>query len=308
MPVNVGSIVASSLKAAMDGVADQIYVNTRTLKVLYGKSGFRKEQRGGEKITMPVEYRQNTNFQWMNSTTQYTIGAQDPFDEAEFQWRMCGVTIPILEEYEVKNRGEYAIFDLVEKLKETCVKTMREEMNAMVFNDGTDPLAPVGLQAIVSTSGTYGAIARSGNTWWQGCVDSTAEVFSITDMDTQYRIAQANTSSAPDCFVTTGDLLDKYEDDARQFLNINALRTADLGFESTRYKGMPFWWDEDCPSGNVFGVNSTKIKLVCDPDREYKVGEKIILQQPAYVLPFRWWGNLVAQPRFHFRLSGKTVS
>jgi hypothetical protein len=308
MSVNVGMVVATTLKASLADLADQIYVNTRLLSVLYKQPGFRKEQRGGEKITAPVRYQQNTNTKWMNSTTQYSIAAQDPYDEAEFQWRMIGTTIPILEEYEVKCRAEYQIIDLVETLQNDCVESLKDSMNAMMFNDGSDGLAPVGLQAIVKTTGTYGGIPRSGNTWWQGTVNDTAEVFSISRMDSLFNTASANRTS-PNVFVTTTTLLEKYENDARQFININQLRNADLGFETVKYKGMPFFWDGDCPSGEVYGLNTKYLKLVCDPDREYKMADKIQMQQPAYVLPVRWWGNLVCNgPRYQFAMRNKTAS
>ncbi len=311
MAVNVGQLVATTLVHSKATLTDEIFVGTRTLKTLSGKDGFHDKVRGGTDIRYPLEYRQNSNVGWMTDTDNYNIAAQDPFDTAIFNWKMLAGTIPILRSYEIQNNGKEQIVKLVEKLKENLTKTLRYEMNEMLFNAGTDPLQPVGLRAIVSTTGTYGSIARSGNTWWQGQVDSTTEVLSIADMDTIWERCSESPMEAtsPDFCVTTQALFLKYAEDARQFFQIQNTRNWDLGFESLMYRGRPIFWDTHCPSGHLFMLNAKYLHLVCHPEWEYKVLPAIRTDQPVEIIPVEWHGTLACDgPRYQGLLSGKTVS
>jgi hypothetical protein len=311
VPVNLGQLVATTLFNSKTKLTDEIFVGTRTLKVLSMKDGFKDQQRGGTDIRFPLEYRQNTNVRWGTDTDNYSIAAQDPFDTAIFNWRMLMGTVPILRSYEIQNDGKHQIVKLVEALKKNLTKTLRYEMNEMLFNAGTDPVQPIGLRAIVSTTGTYGSIARSGNTWWQGQVDSTAEILSITDMDHIWELCSESPfeNTAPAFTVTTMTLFEKYMSDARQFLNINMTRNGDLGFESITYRGKPLFWDTHCPSGHMFMLNPEYLHLVCHPEWEYKVLPEITTDQPVKIIPVEWHGTLACDgPRYQGLLSGKTAS
>lgn len=309
MAVNLGQLVATTLFHSKDTLTDQIMVGTRTLKVLNMRDGFKDKQRGGTDIRFPLQYRQNTNVAWMVDTDNYGILAQDPFDTAQFNWKMIAGTVPIRRSYEIQNTGsKEQIVKLVESLKKNLIETMQEEMNAMVFNDGTDAKAPEGLREIVLTTGTYGNIARSGNTWWQGVVDSTTEVLSITDMDAAWEDASQNRTE-PEFTVTTRVLYSKYESDIRQFLNVNTLRNSDLGFTSIQYRGKPFFWDTDCPSGELYMLNPKYLHLVCHPEWEYKVLPAINPDQPVSIVPVEWHGTFACDgPRYQAALRNKTAS
>lgn len=310
MSVNLGQLVATTLYNSKDTLTDQIFVGTRTLQALQKiRPGFIDKQRGGTDIRFPLEYTQNDNVAWMVDTDNYGIAAQDPFDTAVFQWKMLGGTVPIRRSYQIQNDGKHAIVKLVQSLKDNLIKTMRFKMNEMVFSNGTsDPKSPAGLRAIVLTTGTYGDIARSGNTWWQGYVDSTSEILSVSDMDLAWETISAN-HTAPDLTVTTQTLYHKYESDIRQFLNIESVRNADLGFEALRYRGKPFFWDTHCPSGELYHLNADYLHLVCHPDWEYKVLPALHPDQPLEIIPVEWHGTFACDgPRYQAALRNKTAS
>lgn len=311
MAVNLGQLVSTTLYNSKSTLTDEIFVGTRTLKVLAGKDGFIDKQRGGTDIRFPLEYRQNSNVRWMTDTDNYSIAAQDPFDTAIFNWRMLAGTVPILRSYEIQNDGKHVIVKLVERLKDNLIKTMRYEMNEMLFNAGSDATQPVGLRAIVDTTNTYGSIARSGNTWWQGQTDTTTEVLSVTDMDLIWERCSESPMEAtsPDFTVTTQTLYLKYVEDARQFFNIQNTRNWDLGFESVMYRGRPLFWDTHCPSGHMFMLNAKYLHLVCHPDWEYKVLPALHPDQPVSIIPVEWHGTLACDgPRYQGKLANKTAS
>lgn len=308
MSVNLGQLVSTTLFNSKATLTDQIFVGTRTLKALSMREGFKDKQRGGTDIRFPLVYKQNTNVKWMTDTDNYSIAAQDPFDTAVFEWRMIGGTVPIRRSYQIQNDGKHQIVKLVEGLKNNLVETLQFEMNEMVFNSGSDAKQPAGLGAIVLTTGTYGDIARSGNTWWQGVVDSTSEVLSVTDMDAAWEDASQN-KSEPDFTVTTRALFSKYESDVRQFVNINSMRQSDLGFSGLQYRGKPFFWDTHCPSGEMYHLTAKYLHLVCHPDWEYKVLPAIQPDQPVSIIPVEWHGSFCCDgPRFQAALRNKTAS
>lgn len=312
MAVNLGQLVATTLFNSKTTLTDQIFLGTRTLKWLGTFDGFKDQQRGGTDIRFPVEYRRNSNVRWMTDTENYSIIAQDPFDTAQFNWKMIGGTVPILRSYQIQNDGKHQIVKLVESLKQNLIKSMRFAMNQMLFNTGSDANAPIGLPTVVSTTGTYGGIARSGNTWWQGQVDDTAEVLAVTDMDHIWELcSQASDvmNPTPKGTVTTMVLYEKYIDDARQFFNVNSTRNADLGFESVTYRGRPLFWDTHCPSGEMYMLNPDFLRLVCHPEWEWKVLPALHPDQPNEIIPVEWHGNFCCfGPQFQGKLDNKTVS
>lgn len=310
--VNLGQLVASTLFNSKTSLTDEIFVGARTLKWLGMQDGFRDMQRGGTDLRFPLEYRQNTNVKWQGYTDNYSINSQEPFDTAIFNWKFMSGTVPILRNYDIQNDGKHVIVKLVESLKKNLIKTLRFKMNEGLFSDGTtDANSIIGLRAIVSTTGTYGSIARSGNTWWQGYVDSTTEVLTVNDMDLAWDTCSiaSDANPTPKGTVTTLTLFEKYIDDARQFFNIQNTRNADMGFETVTYRGRPLWWDTHCPSGSMFMLNPDYLHLVCHPDYEYKVLEAIRTDQPGELIPVEWHGALCCDgPRYQALLSNKTVS
>lgn len=291
--------------------ADNIYNGLRTLQVMIDMGGKVKED-GGEHMVVQLEYAQNATAQWIGPYGAYNTNPQDVFTAAQFNWKQVSGTVIFTDEEAVKNSGKSALVNLLEIKIKNLQKALRAAINTAIFSDGTDPLQPVGLEAIVSTTGTLGGIARSSNSWWRANVESTAEVLSTPRMNTMYNTCTHNLDR-PTAIVTTQSLYEKYEALAQAFEQItypgNA-GAADIGFEHLRYKGVPIWWDADVPSGLMYFLNFDYVKLHCHKDWEFvAIPPQRPANQPLEVHAVAFFGGIApSNCRMLGKLSGKTAS
>jgi hypothetical protein len=189
-------------------------------------------------------------------------------------------------------------------------KSLRSSLNTALFSNGSDPLVPLGLEVIVSTTGTVGGISRSAQSWWQANVDSTAEPLSVEDMRHMYNLCTHNLDR-PQAIVTTMALYEKYEAMAQSFEEITYPTNqgiADIGFEHMRFKGVPIWWDAACPSGVMYFLNFDYLKVHCHSEWEFAVKTTTRpANQGLEVTPIVWFGAFCpSNCRMLGKLSGKT--
>lgn len=292
--------------------ADNVYEGLRTLQVMIDLGG-KVEEEGGEHLVVQLEYARNATAGWIGPYGTYNTNPQDTFTAALFNWRQQAATVILTDEEAVKNSGPYRVANLLELKIRNAQKAMRAVLQAAVFNDGTNALAPIGLQAIVATTGTLGGISRTDNSWWRGNVESTAEVLSVPRMETMFNDCTHNLDR-PQAIVTTQTLYEKYGALAQNFqeLTHNGAMggTADVGFEHYKFKGVPLWWDDDCPSGCMFFLNFNYLKLHCHKDWEFVASDpQRPANQPLWVHPVQWFGAICpSNCRMLGLLSAKTAT
>lgn len=292
--------------------ADNIYEGLRTMQVLLDLGG-KVEEEGGEHLVVQLEYAQNGTAGWIGPYGTFNTNPQDVFTAALFNWRQQAGTVILTDDEAVKNSGRFRLANLLELKIRNLQKAMRSVLQDALFSDGTDPLKPVGLEAIVATSGTLGGIDRSTHTWWKANVESTAEVLSIPRMETMFNDCTHNLDR-PKCIVTTQSLYEKYGALAQNFQEITHVGanggTADVGFEHYRFKGVPLWWDDDCPSGVLYFLNPDYVKVHVHKDWEFVSSEASRpANQPLWIHPVQWFGAICpSNARMLGKLSAKTAS
>lgn len=303
---DIGQLLSHTLNAYKTKLTDQIMVGTRTLKVLSMKEGFKQKEQGGATIRVPIQYAESKNVKWMGEYDNYLTNPQQVFDAAEFPWASIAGTAVVTHAERVKNSGKHAVIKLVKSKMDNLVESLQQDMNRVIFSDGTVANEPAGLRAIVSTTGTYGGISHSANTWWAGQVDSTAEALSVADMRSSFNLCSANVT-APNVIVTTRTLYEKYEGLAQSFQQITESKKGDLGFEHLQFKGVPLFWDDDCPTESMYFLNTRYLWLFCHPEWEWEVLDPIKRDQALEIHAIEWWGNFVCSgPRYQGVLRNKT--
>lgn len=301
----ISQILSTTLSNYRTELTDLIFTGTKLGKILMAKPGFKMMEQGGATIRIPIEYALNTNVKAMGEFDQYTTIPQDTFTCAEFNWLSDAGTVVITNKERVQNSGKYAVIKLAEAKVMNLKKSAQREINRQMFI-GASGNEFAGLTSIVKTTGTYGGIPRSGNTWWQGNVDSTVELLTISDMRDLFNVCSKNVT-APDVIATTRTLYAKYEDLAQSFQQIVQSTKGDVGFDHLQYKGVPLFYDDHCPDTDLFMLNSEYLHLYVHPDWEWTTGETIRPSQALEIIPIEFWGNFCCSgPEFQGLLSGKS--
>jgi len=272
--------------------ADNIYDGLRTLQALRDM-GAKEKIDGGQSIVVQLEYAENATAEWIGPYGTYNLNPQDILTSAQFNWKQIAGSVILTDEEQVQNSGHARLASLIDIKIKNLQKSLRTRMNEALFNDGTDPLKPVGLDAVILTTGTYGGISRTDNTWWRANVDATTEALSVADMVTMYNDASHNLDY-PKIIVTTQALYERYEALAQAYQEIQHPGTggvADLGFEHLRFKGRPLIWDDDVPAGTMYFLNPDYFKIFCHKDWEFRaMPVQRPANQPLEVHVVSWFG------------------
>lgn len=276
--------------------ADNIFDGLRTLQAIRDMGG-KATADGGQSIVVQLEYAENATAEWIGAYGPYNLNPQDILTSAQFNWKQIAGSVILTDEEQVQNSGAQRLAPLIDIKIKNLQKSLRSRMNEALFNAGSDTLAPVGLEAAILTTGTYGGISRTDNAWWRANVESTTEALNIPRMVTMYNDCSHNLDY-PKIIVTTQALYERYEALAQAYQEIQHPGTggvADLGFEHLRFKGRPLIWDDDVPSGTMYFLNPDYFKIYHHPDWEFRpMPVQRPANQPLEVHIVSWFGAFAA--------------
>lgn len=311
--VNVGLLLSTTLKNYRKKLVDNIHKSSAIFYYLKENGGFKTES-GGERIVQPLMYGKNTTASSYSGYEQLDTTPQEGIDSAEYNWKQYSVSITISGEEERKNGGSSKIIDILEARTKQAEMSLTEQLTTGIFSDGTGNGSKdlTGLKAMVSDSGTYGGINSSTYTWWQASIDSDAEALSIADMRTQYNNASIGGRDTPNLLVTTQTLYEKYEallTTTYQTMAAGTKKLADAGFQVLEFKGKPIVWDELCPTGHVFYLNTNHMKMVVHSKANFDVTDFVKPEnQDARVAQILFMGNFTCDRRKSFAgMTAKTA-
>lgn len=256
-------IIATTFDKVKPVLADQITVELPLLAALNSKGSVVDD--GGKRIVKPVLYALNDTVGSYDGYDTIDTTPQDGFGEAVYDWKQYAGSITIDGRTERLNAGSSQIINILTAKIEQLRVSMEDDLNSMLWGDGTGNGSKdfLGLQAIVLATGTLGGIDSSTETWWRSRTSSGTDlttldgVRSLNTMRNGLRIAK----SSPDFGFTTQTVFEAFE--ALMVPNIRFESTAmgDLGFENVSYKGATVMFDNDCPSGKWYFLNSKYLEF-----------------------------------------------
>lgn len=317
---NLGVMLSTTLKNYRKTLVDNIHKSNAVLFWLK-EHGSIKEKDGGERIVVPVMYGKNDTAASYSGYDTLLTTPQTGIDAAEFNWKQYSASITISGEEERKNSGQSKIIDLLDAKTKQARMSLTEELSEGIFSNGTGNGSKdlTGLEAMVAASGTYGGIDSGTYTWWQAYVESTSEALGLPKMRTAFNTASLGGRDTPNLIVTTQTLYQSYEAllttvstsnvaGSMQFPSVGEKKMGDAGFQSLGFKGVPIVWDEQCPSGTVYFLNTSHMNLTVHKDANFEVTDFVKPEnQDAKVAQILMMGNLTCDRRRSFaKLTAKT--
>ncbi|MBB6731890.1 phage major capsid protein [Cohnella zeiphila] len=297
---------------------DNISRRSPTMKMLMKNK--KSWDQGGDTIQPAIEYAYASNAGSYRGYDTLNIEPQQTVTDAEFRRKQLYASI-VYNGYEVaSSRGKNAIFSMAEIAMNGAETALFNLMATQIFADGTGNGGKdiLGLPAAVD-DGTnvaiYGGIDRTTNTFWKAQYDDS--IGSITnDILTQYYVAasRGGLQNSPDFMVagfTAWQAVNKvvsgrYE--THSTVNDAGKMFGNLGFPFINFMGVPVVYDEYCPTGDLYMLNSDTIQLWTDPVINFKPSE--LVKPPnmdAKIGQIFWSGELVCtQPRANVHLKGIT--
>lgn len=229
---------------------------------------------GGYNITNPLIVGRNPNVTSYEYYDQLPMAPTDEFAKVEYRWSRVAGSLIISEQEQDENRGETAVFKLLEKKMEILEESIKEKFGSYLYGAGagTDPL---GLSALVPddpTSGSIGNLSRATEPQWRsssydfaGTLDSTVieEAFDDILMDLTMK------GDKPSIILAGRNIYRIYRAAVRDKVMIsltelgggNGKKMVDLGFNGIAHQGVPIIYDEDCPVNKAYFLNDKYLRL-----------------------------------------------
>jgi len=278
-------ILTTTLKNYVPRLTDNIF-SARPLFYALTDGQVLRRVGGGAKIVVPVLGKTNATASSYTGTDTIAITASDGMTAAEYDWGQYAVTVTISGIEEAKNSGEEQIIDLLEGKIFQAQETVIQNMNSMLFGDGTGNSGKDwnGLQNLIGTTNSIGGIDGNDadNAWWRSTVtDHTANSgnLSLAAMGTLYNSVSVG-NDQPTIIITTQDGYEAYEALLTNNVRYTDTDMANSGFQNLMFKGAPVVFDADCPagsdtvnhpnSGRVYMLNTKYLSLVGHSDVWFK--------------------------------------
>lgn len=320
---------------------DNILLATPVWAFLKEKGCF-KTQEGSESITRTIKYAVGVTPAWVAKGDTLPMGVVETETMARWMFRNLASHVQRDAFTDRENAGKFRIKDYVMKrlteARDTLVQTFETTVEQTEVTGETGKTWQ-GLNDIVpayanATTGTYGQLARpsaysqiaanngvykptltQNNFWWGPAYKQMVapfEVNLVTDMKILYNSIH-NNQEPPNCLISDQATFELYEEfgvDKTQIVKDDASVLLDLGFETLRFKGKPFFWSPNVVASTIEMLNTDYIDVIYDPGMWFDMTEwKPIPNQTDRLAHILCSGNIISdQLRRHGKLTSASVS
>jgi hypothetical protein len=309
---NFDVLVSTTLDKVRPKLTDQI--STENVLLAWLSANTRVTVDGGTVIRRPLMFAFNDTVGSYSGYDVIDVTPQEGIGWAEYPWKQHAGSVVISGEEVEKNDGSAQLINLLQAKIDQLKISVADDLNAMLFADGTGNSAKdmLGLKALVDSTGTVGEIAQSTYTWWASVEDSAIDLTvldGVRELGSMYNSLRINRSKT-DIIITTQAAYEAYEELALPNLRFNDQRMADLGFEAIAFKGAGIVFDPDVDSGYAYLLNSDHLEFVQKAGRWLEITDfQRPYNQDAKVALILSMGNLITDMRrAHGKVTGLVTS
>jgi len=310
---NLSEIVTTTMFNRSKKLADNVSNNNALLARLE-KKGKRKPFTGGRQIMQELEYGENSTFNWYSGYDPLNISPSDVFSAALYDLKQAAVAVSISGLEELQNDGDQQMIDLLESRIQNAERTMKNNMAAATYGDGTAAAGKAigGLQLLVSDTGqgTVGGISAATWTFWRNIVfnavaDGGAATTSANIVSYMNRLwlQLVRGTDKPDLIIADNNYYRLYMEALLPQQRFTSTDMAQSGFESLKYMSADVVFDGGiggaCPANRMYFLNTDYLYMRPHSKREYVPlsPERFSSNQDAMVKLIGWAGNMTTSGR-----------
>lgn len=310
---NLSEIVTTTMYNRSRKLADNVSNNNALLQRLE-KKGKRRPFSGGRQIMQELEYGENSTFGWYSGYDPLNISPSDVFTAALYDIKQASVAISISGLEELQNNGPEQMIDLLESRIGNAERTMRNQMAAAVYGDGTanGGKAIGGLQLLVSDTGqgTVGGINSATWAFWRnvvfdattdgGAAATTANMISYMD---RVWLQLVRGTDKPDLIVADNVYYRLYMEALQPQQRFTSSDMAQAGFESLKFMSADVVFDGGiggaAPVNHMYFLNTDYLYMRPHTRRQYVPlsPDRFSTNQDAMVKLIGWAGNMTTSGR-----------
>ena len=227
---------------------------------------------GGTRIYAPLLYGYNQTTTWFNQADYIDASPQEAVTAAQYKWANLAAAITIFGEEEMQNSGEAKLEDFAEAKIKQAELSLARQINQAAYGDGTTffGAAPDGLLNLIfqTTTGTdpaggaVGGISAATFPFWRNNATLAAGAFasfgpmgsSSPDKMLQMYHLCSDGGIRTRVILSDQSTIESYHINAKNEYRTMDNSLLDLGFDGVTYKGVPWLWDRDCPTGTQYFI------------------------------------------------------
>lgn len=322
MAINIGQVVTTTLRKRMPDIIDNMSDNVP----FYNRVRQRNNMKvgGGRDIVMPLDYAENSSFQWYSGYETVNIGINDIIDAAVYDWKQASVAVSFSGLELLRNSGREALIKVTSAKINNARRTFTNQMGAGVHAAGTGSggkeIGGLGLLVPTTNTNTVGGIDANTYTWWQNNVTDFTTVNSGATASSNIQVPMrqmyaslTRNNDKPDLILMSSTYYNFYWGSLTAIQQITRTDEGRSGFSSLKFVNADVV-NEGGVGGNMsesavanatmFMLNTEYIGLMTHSDRNIEIvgGERQSVNQDAYVQLMLWAGNMWVTNR---QLQGK---
>jgi len=272
---NFSTLITTTLQNFGKRIFDGASTNNALLFMLKKKNNI-KVVGGGRTFTHPIIFATNPSFASYAKLDTIGLNVTDNITRAEYDIKVLAGSIVLSKIDLAMNAGNREkLIDLADEKRMEAEISMSELLGDQVFKDGSAANDFDGLQNLISespsTQSDVGGIdssasGASSNTYWRNYSYDTA----ITGFNTSseglnvWNTVLNNTTygrQGPKAVITDKTIYGLYEIGLTSNIRYTNTELADAGFRALQYTTMPVLFDDNCPSGNTYFIDTDSLWL-----------------------------------------------
>ena len=308
-----GPLLTTTLdKVLQSGALQDNVFNKNPFLSKLRQSGNVKVVDGGERLRCQIMHASNSTYKRYSDYEALNTTPQRGFTTAWFNWKQAGISVSISGKELRSNRGRSRISDLQKDKIMQADLSLVDGVSTDVYSDGTADGSNqiTGLEAMIDTTPattTYADIDPANNSAWRNQVQTSigaAAVNFLPKLRTVFNDCSQGLGapSSPDGIFTTQAVHEAAEAllfPQVRYSNAGGRRDAD-GSVNPFFRGVEIQWDDHCPSGTAYVINSQHLMFVIHRDANFGMTEEGFQQpinQDALVALILLQANLVTNNR-----------
>ena len=298
---NFTTLIASTLQNFSQKIFDNVTTHTTLTRFLKEKGNI-KIVGGGRQFIHQLLYQKNTSFGSRASMDTISLPTTDPISASEWEIKVLSGSIVLPELDIAKNAGsKEKLLDYANAKRMEAEVSMAELLSDQIWKESTGDNDFDSIPEIINEDPTaaVGGINGSAQSFWRNVsYGTTVSAFSannagINAIDTALMDATHGTQG-PKLIVTTKAVFTLYNNSLASNVRYNNTKSGDAGFKELYYADMPFVADADCPSANLYGIDTDNLKL------------QVLAQGNFGQSPFKWSTNQLAQSSLMYLFANLT--
>jgi len=298
-------MVTTTLRNHPDAVYDNV-TNNNALFARLRKRGKIKRLGGGYEIVRPLDYAENSTFQWYDGYETLNVGQSDVLSAAKYDWKQAAVNVVASGRELRMNMGREQIIDLAEARTTNAMRTMANKVSEGIYSDGTGSGSKEigGLDLLIQTDGlgTVGGINASANSFWanQFKDGGTITTTNIKGSMNELWLDCVRGADKPDLICSSNEIFNTFWNSLQDLQRYASADEGVAGFTSLKFVTADVIHDggSGITANRMFFLNTNYLELVVHRDADMSVQEdKVSFNQDATAIPVLFMGNLCVSNR-----------